>query len=336
VATSGRHLERFLKIDEYLRSRGRHTADSLGLLLEVSERTIREDIKFMRDRFDAPIESTKARGYYYTDLDWRLPTVPLTQGELFALTLGARMLGAYAGSAYAAELKGAIGRLAERLPEQVYVDLQQLARENVLIRVGGELNLDADVWQVLEQACQRKNRVWMRYGTPGKDISSREIDPYVLHFSRNNPYVTGWCHLRGAVRWFRVDRIVEVELRSETFEVDSTFDRDAHFAHAFQHEVGGVPQEMAIWFDVRTAPYIRERKWHPTQMIENHEDGSLTLRFVVRGLNEVKRWVLYYGAGAKVLDPPELVAMMRQELQGMANKYYSELGDSTNGGTILG
>jgi predicted DNA-binding transcriptional regulator YafY len=97
------------------------------------------------------------------------------------------MLSAYAGSAYGAELRSAIEQLARRLPEQTWVDLQQLAEEQVLLRLGAELDLDPQVWQVLEQACQQKRRVWMRYGTPGKPVSERVLDPYVLHFSRNNP-----------------------------------------------------------------------------------------------------------------------------------------------------
>ncbi|NJM58859.1 MAG: WYL domain-containing protein [Synechococcales cyanobacterium RU_4_20] len=319
-----RRLERLLRIDELLRRNLRQTAESLALELECSERTVRSELEFLRNRYAAPLCYTKTQGWHYTDPYWRLPTVPLTQGELFALTLGARMLGAYAGSAYQKLLEGAIARLAERLPEPIWVDLQQLAQENVLVRGGAELNLDSEIWQGLEEACQQKRRVWMRYGTPGKEVSERELDPYVLHFSSNNPYVTGWCHLRGEVRWFRVDRIVALELRPKRFEIDPTFDREAHFADAFQHEVGGAAQEMAIAFDARTAPYIRERRWHPTQVIEECPDGGLVLRFVVRGLGEVKRWVLYYGAGARVLGPPELVEMVRAELQGM-NALYQEV-----------
>ncbi|MEN9222827.1 MAG: WYL domain-containing protein, partial [Thermostichus sp. BF3_bins_97] len=289
--------------------------------MEVSERTIRSDLEFLRDRFQAPLEFSRTQGWYYTDQDWRLPTIPLSQGELFALTLGAKMLESYAGSAYAEELRSAINRLAERLPEQAWVDLQQLAQENVLVRVGAELNVDPQVWQTLEWACQRKQRVWMRYATPGKPVSERQLDPYVLHFSRNNPYVTGWCHQRQEPRWFRVDRIQDIRLLPEHFEVDPTFDRESHFAGVFQHEVGGVPVAIAIWFDTPTAPYIRERRWHPTQIIDENPDGSLVLRLVVRGLNEVKRWVLYYGAGAKVLEPPELVEMMTHEVTMMQQHY---------------
>ena len=113
-----RHLERLLSIDEYLRSSNRQTAQTLATALEVSERTIFNDIAFLRDRYHAPIEFQKDKGFHYTDPDWRLPSISLSKGELFALTLGARMLNAYGGSTYAKELESAISKLAERLPEQ--------------------------------------------------------------------------------------------------------------------------------------------------------------------------------------------------------------------------
>ena len=103
-----RRLERLLQLDTLLRQPQRQTAQTLADALEVSERTVRSDIEFLRDRFSAPIEYSKAQGHFYTNSDWRLPTVPLTKGELFALTIGARMLESYAGSAYATDLRSAI------------------------------------------------------------------------------------------------------------------------------------------------------------------------------------------------------------------------------------
>jgi predicted DNA-binding transcriptional regulator YafY len=322
---SARQLERLLEIDRLIRSPQRQTAATLALELEVSERTIQSDITFLKNRYFAPIAFRKSAGLHYTDGDWRLPTVGLSQGELFALTLGARMLEAYAGTAYGMELKSAIARLAERLPEQVWVNLQQLVEENVLFRTGAALDLDPQVWHVLETACQLKQRVLMRYYTAGRnDESERRLDPYVLHFTRNNPYVTGYCHKREMVRWFRVDRVRSIQLLAERFEVDPAFDRENHFQDVFQHEVGEATHEVAIWFDAQTAPYIRERRWHPTQEIVEGADGSLTLRMMVRGLNELKRWVLFYGKGAIVLEPRELVEMVRGEINEMQKFYVKE------------
>lgn len=319
-----RRLERLVKIDYLLRTLSRATTVELKEELEVSSRTVRYDIEFMRDRLGAPIDWNRNQGFHYTDPNWRLPSIPLTQGEFFALTLGAKILSSYSGSVYREQLESAIRQLAQRLPEELWVDLQQIADDSVMFRVGAETNLNPTIWHILEEACQKKQRVWMRYATPGKPVSEREVDPYVLHFSRSNPYLTGWCHQRQEPRWFRIDRIQAIRLLDQRFEIDPTFDREAHFASAFQHEVGGVPQEMTIWFDSATAPYIRERRWHPTQQIEEHADGSLTLRFVVRGLNEVKRWVLFYGRGARVLGPPQLVAMVRDEVAGMQAQYQQD------------
>jgi predicted DNA-binding transcriptional regulator YafY len=325
-----RHLERLLQLDALLRSPLRQTAENLAQALEVSERTVRNDLNFLRDRYFAPLEWSKAKGYHYTDPDWRLPTITLSKGELFALTLGARMLEAYAGSAYVGELRSAIARLGERLPEQSWVDLQQLAEEHILFRSGAQIDLNPEVWHGLEDACQTHKTVQMTYYTASRDaVSERQLDPYVLHIYRGtNPYVIGFCHQRQEIRWFRVDRIQQLQILPETFVPDPTFDAKDHLEMIFQHEAGGVPLPVAIWFDAPTAPYIRERRWHPTQEIQEHPDGSLTLCMVVRGLNDLKRWVLGYGKGAVVQSPPELVELVRQEAEGMLRQYYQTESES--------
>lgn len=324
-----RHLERLLSIDTLLRRRERQTAETLAQALEVSEKTVRNDIAFLRDRFGAPVCYTKQEGWHYTDLDWRLPTIPLTKGELFALTLGARMLEACAGSNYAVELRSAVSRLAERLPEQEWLDLQQIADDRLTFRSGAETNLDLDLWQQLEDACRDSKQVWMRYYTASRnDFSERVLDPYLLHIYRGtNPYVIGWCHKRNEVRWFRVDRIQKLKLLDTSFERKPDFNAKDHLAMIFQHEVGGVPVTVRIWFGAKTAPYIRERRWHSTQELYEHDDGAVTLQMVVRGLNDVKRWVLGYGKGAIVEEPPELVQLVREEIEHMNTNYSNSFAD---------
>jgi predicted DNA-binding transcriptional regulator YafY len=320
-----RHLERLLRLDTLLRSGQRQTAGSLAEALEVSERTVRNDVAFLRDRYHAPVESTKARGYYYSEPQWRLPSILLSQGELFALTLGARMLAACAGSAYGPALQSAIAQLAERLPEQSWVDLQQVAEERILFRQGPGIDLDPEVWHGLEEACRRRRSVRMTYYTASSNSTGdRTLDPYLLHIYRGtNPYVIGFCHARQEIRWFRVDRIRRLAVLEDVFVPDSSFDAKDHLEMIFQHEVGAVPVDVVIWFDARTAPYIRERRWHGTQTLQEHPDGAVTLRMTVRGLNDLKRWVLGYGQGARVEGPPELVVLVRAELEGM-NKLYLE------------
>jgi predicted DNA-binding transcriptional regulator YafY len=67
-----RHLERLLQIDSLLRSGIRQTQKSLAEATEFSDRTIRSDLEFLRDRLLAPLEYQKDKGWHYTDPDWRL------------------------------------------------------------------------------------------------------------------------------------------------------------------------------------------------------------------------------------------------------------------------
>ncbi|WP_330203417.1 WYL domain-containing protein [Cyanobacterium sp. Dongsha4] len=78
---------------------------------------------------------------------------------------------------------------------------------------------------------------------------------------------------------------------------------------------------VKVKFNAQTAPFIRERKWHPSQEIEEHQDGSLTLSLESSGLNNLKRWILGYGSGAVALEPPELVELVRNEIKKMTNCY---------------
>jgi predicted DNA-binding transcriptional regulator YafY len=318
-----RQEERIIRLDQLLRNHDRTTAQYLADELEVSERTIRADMTFLRDRLHAPILYAKKQGFYYEDLTWRLSTYPLTQGELFALTLGARMLKAYSGTAYRNELETAIARLSERLPEQNWVDLQKLSEEHMLFRAEATLDLDPVIWNNLENACHRQQSVLMTYYTASRNSTSdRVFDPYLLHIYRGtNPYVIGYCHNRKMIRWFRVDRIRKLEPTIHNFIRDPNFDPSQYLDQIFQHEVGDGAVEVSIEFNPATAPYIRERQWHPSQKLVEHADESLTLLMTVSGLNDIKRWVLSYGKGAKALSPPKLVAMIKAEIEGMMSYY---------------
>jgi predicted DNA-binding transcriptional regulator YafY len=56
-----RHLGRLLQIDNLLRSTSPQTSISLTETLEVSERKIRSDLAFLRDRYHAPLEYGKKK-----------------------------------------------------------------------------------------------------------------------------------------------------------------------------------------------------------------------------------------------------------------------------------
>jgi predicted DNA-binding transcriptional regulator YafY len=61
-------LERLLAVDAAIRGGAYPSVSTFMDRLEVSERTVRGDLAFMRERLNAPLRHHRARGgYYYTD-----------------------------------------------------------------------------------------------------------------------------------------------------------------------------------------------------------------------------------------------------------------------------
>ena len=72
---------------------------------------------------------------------------------------------------------------------------------------------------------------------------------------------------------------------------------------------------MAIRFKAAAAPYIREKRWHPSQELRELAKGAVELRLRLSSLGEIERWILGWGGNALVLGPPELVASVRRAAQ---------------------
>ncbi len=320
---SPRRFERLAQLDELIRSKRAPSVSCLAKALEKSHRTINNDIDFLRDRLGAPLEYNHKQGWHYLDPEWRLTLVPLTQGELFALVLGSRMLEAAAGGAYSQELQSAIDQLVRRMPEQTWVDLQAIIEERIQFGAGALVDLNPDYLRILMEASRNQATVEMTYYTASRNaVSIRRLDPYVLYIYRGtNPYIIGYCHQRAAILYFRVDRIRSLRTTGEFFTRDPNFNARSYLQSVFQVEAGDKPVEVMIHFAAKVAPYIRERRWHQSQKIIEHEDQSLSLQMTVPGLAEIKRWVMSYGADATIKQPPELVEMICVELERMQSSY---------------
>jgi predicted DNA-binding transcriptional regulator YafY len=76
-----------------------------------------------------------------------------------------------------------------------------------------------------------------------------------------------------------------------------------------------------IEFDAAAAEYVRVRKVHATQKLSGMAGGGVRLTMTVGNLNPVVSWVLEWGRRAQVVSPPELVARVREELEGALARY---------------
>lgn len=315
-------IQRMQWLDGQLRRRRFPTAVQAMAQFEISRRTFYRDVQYMRLMLGAPIGyDRRRRGYYYTDDSFNLAAVQLTQGELLALLIAEHVLEQYEGTPFGARLSTAIDKIARSLPERVTVDLSGSVAP-VVFDLGPLRPPDKQTFERVVNAVRHHTALRIRYFTQSRGRETeRVVQPYHLHNHKGDWYLIAFCRKRKAVRDFLLSRIRHAAPTGEHFAVPDGFDIDAYTHHSFDIEKGGQPVRIRIWFDAYQAPWIRERRWHPTQQIAEHDDGSLTVSFKTTGLNEVTRWVLSYGQHAVVLSPVRLRRQVKQALAKAIGRY---------------
>ena len=124
--TRWRHV---LLIDQQIRSGKAPNCRQLASELEVSRRTILRDIDFLRYDLGAPVEYDAARrGYIYTEPNWDVPGIRITEGELFALMVAEKALEAYAGTPWVNRLQQVFNRMIAGLPGSMTVNTRASMR----------------------------------------------------------------------------------------------------------------------------------------------------------------------------------------------------------------
>jgi predicted DNA-binding transcriptional regulator YafY len=114
-----------------------------------------------------------------------------------------------------------------------------------------------------------------------------------------------------------------LKVHAKTFERPRDFNGREHLRRSFGvWTVANDRSHHLVRVELRgyAAQLAQERRWHPTQdlMRLNEKGTKVEVRFEVGRLEEVLRWVLSFGRQAKVLGPPDLVRMVKDELKAMS------------------
>jgi len=316
-------LQRILVIDLVVRQQKWPNARTLARELNVVRRTIQRDIEFMRDRLAAPLEFDCFRnGYYYTDPSYRLSYFPVTEGELVALLVSAQVMDQYRGTPFERDLRKAMAKVSKSLPDTIEVSLDELTNYlSVLPRV--RTTYDPEIFRVLVRAVSHSRQLSMVYWTAGRNETQRRtIDPYDLVLAPDDDWcLIGHCHLRNAIRLFKVQRVRSVEETGECFRRPPGFRAREYMAETFGTIRGDGDYHVVLRFTPAYAGRIAEKQWHPSQVLEPQSDGSLIVRLHVNDLRLIERWVMYWGPECQALEPAELIAMVVADLQAVGRIY---------------
>ena len=176
-------------------------------------------------------------------------------------------------------------------------------------------NIDPTVWKSVFEGLRDSRTLKFNYLNPGYQRAyARAVRPYHAISFKAEWYLLGHCEYMKSLRIFAMSRISKVKVTDDYFFIPDDFDFKTLAGSHFGIMFGKEEYRVRILFNRSAAPYARERQWHPTQEVEDQDDGSIILSFTTNHLFEVKRWVLSWGSDAQVLAPPELVEQVKAEL----------------------
>ncbi len=312
---------RLLFIDKRLGGGRYPNCRQLAEEYQVSSKTIQRDLDYMRYQLDAPIAySAQHRGYHYTEASYKLPAISIKESDLFAIYLVEKLLEQYQGTPIYHNLCSVFRKIEDSLPEKITMDPGEDSSRFTVLPASTTM-IAPGIWETVTSALRLSRRLQVRYQTPGNPAQVRELDPYHGVRFEGDWYLVAYCALRQEIRTFSLARMMAVEMLADEFAIPADFDFRRLTGSHFGVHWSDALYEVRIWFAAEVAGYVLERRWRPSQKIEEQGDGSLVLSMTVNHLLELKRWVLSWGSAARVLAPEGFRADVARSVRELSELY---------------
>jgi predicted DNA-binding transcriptional regulator YafY len=208
-----RRADRLFQIVALLGRRRFMTAAQLAESLEVSTRTIYRDVL---DLVASGVHITGEAGIgYQLEPSYRLPPLTFNSDELEALILGVRMVEAWGDTS--------LRQAARAVQEKVSLVLEESDRKELhntalfSLRFGAQEQASGNLGEV-RRAINERRLLTFDYVDEAGRTTRRTVKPLGLYFWGRAWTLGAYCDLRQDFRSFRIDRMQELELSSETFE----------------------------------------------------------------------------------------------------------------------
>lgn len=275
---------------------------------------LRHDLAALREAFDCEIERG-ADGRYAVVEYGRLALLDLPDSDLEALGFLASIF-----DESPLPNAGQVGALLDRIEALLPAERRgRLGRSQRPLRLDGPrptAGADAALVERLRGAVGRRFISFLYGSTYAQDgaLVTHRVAPYELIFREGHTYLEAFCHecsireVEGRYVLYRADRIVAESLQ----------------LHPTQLNVGPPPRHRYA-LRYRLGPQVARQRdialWFPRSEVSFLEDGSAEVWAETADLWQARQVLLRYREHCLVLEPPELVDMLRESIERMAERY---------------
>lgn len=293
---------RLFRIVYYLLQNGKATAPELAQKFEVSIRTIYRDIDSISSA-GIPIYATQGKGGGISILnDYTLDK------SLFSEQEQEQMLTALQGMVATTEensnelLTKLSGLFQINSTNWIEVDFSDWAHRTP----------QQDTFNIIKEAIFQKRVISFCYFSGKGNKEKRNVRPIRLVFKSKSWYLYSFCLLRNDYRFFKLTRIKELEMLSETFTQDFT---PTKIEKQIQVEN---TVAVKLKFDRQAAFRVYDEF---TDSITEDSQGNLYVQIDLPDNEVLYSYVMSFSDSVEVLEPQSIREQMKKILQKMQEKY---------------
>jgi predicted DNA-binding transcriptional regulator YafY len=314
--TATDRLQRLLALVPYVVSRQSVGMAETAAAFGISERQLVDDLNMLWC-----VELRSPDPYCPIDLSYEGGEIVVSEAESIdrplrlgvdeasALLVALRMLAELPGMGDRSALGRTIAKLeaaagAAAMPSaQIAVQVDDGAGSAVLNRV--------------TEALERGRRLHLSYYVPGRDeATERDVDPMRLVMVDGRRYLEGWCRSADAVRLFRLDRILGIEVLDVTAQVPP----QAEPVDVDQGLFRPSPDDTRVVLELATAGrWVAE--YYPCDEVTELGDGRLRVSLRTPDTQWVRRLALRLGEDGRVTAPAGLADQVGQDARAALAQY---------------
>ena len=294
---------RLFKIVYHLLEKGKSTAPELAKKFEVSIRTIYRDLDTI-SAAGVPIYATQGRGGgIFIMSDFVLNKSLLSEQEKEQILMALQGISATEHNQTDELLMKLSGLFQSKVTNWIEVDFSEWYKNTP----------NYDVFNLIKNAIFNQYTITFSYFAREGNYSNRTVEPIKLIFKNKDWYLYGFCLLRNDFRFFKLTRIKDLEISSDTFRraVENipkveTVIKNKNFIHA----------------KLKFSPKVAFRVYDEfTDNVSKDNQGNLYVNIDLPDNETLFSYILSFGDNIEILEPDYLRHSMKEKLALMLEKY---------------
>ncbi|KQR92423.1 transcriptional regulator [Chryseobacterium sp. Leaf180] len=286
----------------------------------VSRRTVQLDLQNMRSEkfgYEAPIEVFEKKFYRYSDPEYSIHQISVTENDLKAMNNAIQILKQFKDFSMFKDMNGVIQKLED--------SIQSTQQKSIIHLDKNERLKGLEYIDVLYESILNKKVLKICY----KSFKAREQNLLTVHPQLLKEYNNRWfliCWHKKAIYNLALDRIVSIETDLETQYIDKDFDADRYFGEVIGATVSESQRGQNVIFTVTSdhAPYIKTKPFHHSQEIISEDEHSTTFKICVQLNFELERMILGMGEFLTVVGPRKLKERIKKSIRLAYENYHED------------